>query len=198
MKAGKVVLVPVAAIEQHGPHLPLDADVVCCDGVARAAARLVQLVPDDVLVMPPIDNGYTAHVMDFPGGIAHACEMETAVYMHFDEDNVHKDKIADGDIEFNKLKSDFHCTGIFGFGPVSLTSWTASYCESGVPGAATLGTKEKGRRGVEEAPSQLARWLNEFKTRPSPPRGDHHAVTPTMPMPWGQPERPTGAGDVHG
>ena len=112
--------------------------------------------------------------------------------------NVHKDKIADGDIEFNKLKSDFHCTGIFGFGPVSLTSWTASYCESGVLGAATLGTKEKGRRGVEEAPSQLARWLNEFKTRPSPPRGDHHAVTPTMPMPWGQPERPTGAGDVHG
>ena len=61
----KVVLVPIGSTE-HGPHLPLDVDVVCPKGVAHAAARLI---PDQMLVMPPIVHGYTAHVMDFPGTI---------------------------------------------------------------------------------------------------------------------------------
>ncbi len=64
--AGKVVIVPVGSIEQHGPHLPLDVDCVCPRGVAMHAAPLVA---DRVLVMPTIVHGYTAHVMDFPGTI---------------------------------------------------------------------------------------------------------------------------------
>jgi len=64
--AKKVVVVPIGSTEQHGPHLPLDVDVVCPSGVAHAAARLI---PDEVLVMPPIVHGYTGHVMDFPGTI---------------------------------------------------------------------------------------------------------------------------------
>ena len=35
--AGKVPVVPVGSIEQHGPHLPLDVDCVCPTGVAMAA-----------------------------------------------------------------------------------------------------------------------------------------------------------------
>ena len=34
----KVVVAPVGSIEQHGPHLPLDVDVVCPLGVAHHAA----------------------------------------------------------------------------------------------------------------------------------------------------------------
>ena len=66
VQATKVVVVPIGSIEQHGPHLPLDVDVVCPVGVAHHAARLI---PDQVLIMPPIIHGYTAHVMDFPGTI---------------------------------------------------------------------------------------------------------------------------------
>lgn len=36
----KVCLVPCGAIEQHGPHLPLDVDVVCPQGIAQGAGRL--------------------------------------------------------------------------------------------------------------------------------------------------------------
>src|SRR5262245_26115953 len=32
-----VALLPVAAIEQHGPHLPLSTDAVINDGIVRAA-----------------------------------------------------------------------------------------------------------------------------------------------------------------
>ena len=62
--AGRVVVCPVGSTEQHGPHLPLDVDVVCPCGIAAAAARRI---PEEVLVMPPFVHGYAAHVMDFPG-----------------------------------------------------------------------------------------------------------------------------------
>lgn len=32
---GKVCIVPCGAVEQHGPHLPLDVDLVCPTGVAQ-------------------------------------------------------------------------------------------------------------------------------------------------------------------
>src|SRR4051794_19083297 len=60
------VVVPIGSIEQHGPHLPLDVDMLEVTTVAQAAARLI---PNDVLVLPTQVNGYTGHVMDFPGTI---------------------------------------------------------------------------------------------------------------------------------
>ncbi len=38
----------------------------------------------------------------FPGGCAHACELETSVYMYLDPDNVRKDKIANGTISLQR------------------------------------------------------------------------------------------------
>jgi len=62
--AGKVPIIPVGSIEQHGPHLPLDVDCVLPRGVAMHAA---EQIPDQVLILPTLVVGYTAHVMDFPG-----------------------------------------------------------------------------------------------------------------------------------
>ena len=42
VKQERVVICPVGSTEQHGPHLPLDVDVVCPRGVAEAAARLIR------------------------------------------------------------------------------------------------------------------------------------------------------------
>ena len=275
--AGRVVVCPVGSTEQHGPHLPLDVDVVCPCGIAAAAARRI---PEELLVMPPFVHGYAAHVMDFPGttnihwqhfidcivdigaslayhgfkkivflnghgsnapnldlaarrvnletdaeciacswwnllavdpdflpgwresrfpgGIAHACELETSVYLYLDEDNVRKERIADGEIAYHRHGSDFRYTDLFGHGPGTPVSWTASYSDSGVLGQASLATRDKGRRAVEEAARQLARMLAEFRALPRPPRGDHHATAPSMPMPWGQGEAPAARGGVHG
>ena len=63
---GKVCIVPCGAVEQHGPHLPLDVDLVCPSGVASGVGREI---PDKVLVLPVVAYGYTGHVMDFPGTI---------------------------------------------------------------------------------------------------------------------------------
>jgi len=63
---GQVCIVPCGAVEQHGPHLPLDVDLVCPTGIAAGAGRLI---PDKLLVLPVVAYGYTGHVMDFPGTI---------------------------------------------------------------------------------------------------------------------------------
>src|ERR1700734_1640229 len=66
VELGKVCILPVSAVEQHGPHLPLDVDVICPTEIARGAGRAI---PDKMLVLPTHCYGYTGHVMDFPGTI---------------------------------------------------------------------------------------------------------------------------------
>lgn len=41
LKDNLIALLPVGAMEQHGPHLPLTTDTILAEGVARRIARLV-------------------------------------------------------------------------------------------------------------------------------------------------------------
>src|ERR1700752_2221970 len=75
VELGKVCIVPCGAVEQHGPHLPLDVDLVCPTEIALAAARQVA---SKALVLPAIAYGYTGHVIDFPGAIN--CDFEHFVH----------------------------------------------------------------------------------------------------------------------
>lgn len=65
--ANRVVLLPVGAIEQHGPHLPVDVDnrivTWLCDEAARRR-------PDLVMSVPPIHYGFNTHNMGFPGTVS--------------------------------------------------------------------------------------------------------------------------------
>ncbi|MDA8455963.1 creatininase family protein [Acidovorax sp. GBBC 3334] len=65
--AGRTVAVlPVAAIEQHGPHLPLSVDTTLLQGVIDAALpRLPADLP--VLFLPPQNVGFSTEHTAFPG-----------------------------------------------------------------------------------------------------------------------------------
>ncbi len=63
-----VALLPVGAIEQHGPHLPLDTDSFDAEYLARAvAARCTDPKP---IVFPLIPYGVSYHHDDFAGTIS--------------------------------------------------------------------------------------------------------------------------------
>ena len=53
-----VVVLPVGAIEAHGPHLPLDTDVVIATAMARAGAQKLAARGHVVLILPAL--AYTA------------------------------------------------------------------------------------------------------------------------------------------
>ena len=122
----------------------------------------------------------------FPGGCAHACELETSMYLYLDGDNVRKDKIKNGSISFNKDNSPFNFVDLFQAGPATNISWTSSYSETGVLGEAELATAEKGKQAFEEAVKQLTKYVTWFKERPKDSRADHHRIPPTIPLPWNQ------------
>jgi len=66
----RVVLVqPLGAIEQHGPHLPLAVDAtIACETIGAACQRL----PDDLpcYVLPPLYYGKSNEHLGFPGTIS--------------------------------------------------------------------------------------------------------------------------------
>jgi creatinine amidohydrolase len=53
-------------LEDHGPHLPLDADSRIATEICR---RTAEQLPDEVVLLPTLVHGYTPHHMDFPGPI---------------------------------------------------------------------------------------------------------------------------------
>lgn len=96
-----------------------------------------------------------------PGGMAHACEMETSYYLHLDKSSVQMDK-AVKDIgyppsEFFGL--DFSKGGVASFTPV----W-ATFSKTGTLGDPTVATAEKGEKWLDAAADRLVRLVREFKT----------------------------------
>ena len=88
VKADAVVIIPVASIEQHGDHLPINTDTFDCVTIAERAAQSIEDFP--VLVTPPIWTGFSAMHITYPGTITlkwHTLinvltEVATSVYAH--------------------------------------------------------------------------------------------------------------------
>lgn len=67
VREDRIVLLPVGQVEQHGPALPLDTDMV---GIVKVCELASQKEPGLFVVMPPVYYGYSEHDRDFPGTIS--------------------------------------------------------------------------------------------------------------------------------
>jgi creatinine amidohydrolase len=64
-----LALLPVAAIEQHGPHLPLSTDALINDGIVRATLERLPAQPV-LLVLPPQSVGLSPEHTSFAGTLS--------------------------------------------------------------------------------------------------------------------------------
>lgn len=79
-----VAVLPVAATEQHGPHLPLSVDTTLVDGVIAAA--LPQLPANlPVLFLPTQQVGKSNEHLRFPGTLSLSAETLIRVWMELGE-----------------------------------------------------------------------------------------------------------------
>ena len=82
--ASTVAVLPVAATEQHGPHLPLSVDQSIADGIiASALPRLPADLP--VLFLPTQQVGYSPEHVQFPGTLTLSSATVIATWIELGE-----------------------------------------------------------------------------------------------------------------
>jgi creatinine amidohydrolase len=240
----RVCLIPVATLEDHGPHLPLDTDLRLTWEICRRAA---ESAPDETLLLPAVPHGYSPHHMDFPGtitigwdtftrycvdigsslarhgfrrllylnghgsnqnlvetaarlvavehddvlaaaafhsssattlrtiaavresgpgGMAHACELETSMYLAIDPEAVDMTKAVDE----RGYPAGEHASMDWSDGPLKLMPWWSAFSRTGVQGDATKATAEKGRVLLDAAVAECVAYIRELREKPLPRR----------------------------
>jgi creatinine amidohydrolase len=64
-----VAIVPLGALEAHGPHLPLGTDIVIAEAMAQAGADLLSVRGLDVLLLPPLPVAPAPFARAFAGTV---------------------------------------------------------------------------------------------------------------------------------
>lgn len=246
-KQDPVVVLPIASVEDHGRHLPIDTDNFLIWSICEAAAKQLE---GKMLLMPLIPYGYETHHMDMPGtidiriehllhfvtdvtcsvarhgfsriliadghgsnmpildlaarrtiletnalcaafiwpslaadviasvresevpgGIAHACELETSVYLYLAEERVRMEEAVD---EMGMPESRFIWMDLMKGSPVLMMDHWTRFSRSGTYGQPRLATKEKGRIVFETVVKALVELVHEFHARPRNDRADMH------------------------
>lgn len=78
---GSVAILPVGAIEAHGPHLPLETDVIIAQAMARAAGARLAARGLRALVLPPLAYTAAPFAYGFAGTVSLRPETVTATML---------------------------------------------------------------------------------------------------------------------
>lgn len=109
------------------------------------------------------------------GGMLHADEYETSLYLAADEPAVHMDRAV---CEYEVPDSRYFWIDQFGGdGRITAARWIqpwSAFTESGVAGDATVASREKGERWLEAAAAGLAELVTEIHGREIRPPRDRH------------------------
>jgi creatinine amidohydrolase len=108
---------------------------------------------------------------EFPGGMAHGCELETSVLLYLRGDLVQFEK-AKRDINFQA--TEFFYWDLAAPSPVFFQEWFSRYSKTGTVGDPTRATREKGEKFVNAVVERMVALLKEFRARKIQPRVDHH------------------------
>jgi creatinine amidohydrolase len=106
------------------------------------------------------------------GGMAHACELETSVYLYLDRQRVQFEKATK---EIGMPASEFIWMDLLESSPVLLMDQWSRFSKSATSGDPTLATAKKGEIIFEAVVDALVRLAREFKNRPREDRRDFHA-----------------------
>jgi len=167
----------IVIVDGHGSNEHL------CEFIARRATLETEALVASTMWTNLVVKEFEGIRESGMGGAAHACELETSIYLYLAKDRVQMDKAKDhyggaADVEGSKY---LYVDLTKGWGPIKLIKWTSSSTPNGVSGAPTLATEKKGKVLLDAAANHLVAFVKEFKAMPDPVRVDHRAVKPKMP-----------------
>jgi creatinine amidohydrolase len=111
----------------------------------------------------------------YPGGVNHACEYETSIYLYLEPDGVQMD-LAVRDL---RVHTKYFYEDLLGGSPIRFTGWRSAQTKSGVGGDPTLATAEKGELIVAAAAQGLIEVALDFKEFPFGERENLLRTIPT-------------------
>jgi len=157
----------VLLVNGHGSNVPF-LDIAARNITIRsdAVAAMVSwwsLIPKELFT--------ELRESEFPGGMAHGCELETSVLLHLRGDLVQMDK-AERDISYTP--TEYFYWDLQSVSPVFFQEWFSRYSRTGTVGDPTKASEEKGRRFVEAVVARMKALILEFRDRQIQPRVDHH------------------------
>src|ERR671916_132054 len=160
---GRVPIVPIGTLEDHGRHLPIDTDVTLVEAAGSLVAASFYLVSErSARVIESVRDSDR-------GGMAHACELETSLYLHLQPEAVDMAQAVDE----RGYPAPGHAWMDWSDGPLKLMPWWSSFSESGVQGDATKATAAKGEALFEAATEEIATYVTELRSLPLPRRKEH-------------------------
>jgi creatinine amidohydrolase len=65
-----VAILPIGALEAHGPHLPLATDILIAEAMARTGAEKLAVRGMDILMLPALAYTPAPFAADFPGTLS--------------------------------------------------------------------------------------------------------------------------------
>jgi creatinine amidohydrolase len=147
----------------HGSNIPL----------VEMAARLVSLEHPDVLAAAVFyltseeGSRIIAETRDSErGGMGHACELETSIYLAIEPGAVEMDRAVDE----NSYPEGPNAWMDWSDGPLKIMPWWSSFSRTGIQGDATKGTAEKGRVLLDAAVAECVEFVRELRQKPLPRR----------------------------
>jgi creatinine amidohydrolase len=157
----------ILIVNGHGSNVPfLD---IAARNITNHSAAICAMVPWWNLV--PKDLLRQLRESEFPGGMAHGCELETSVLLYLCGHLVQMDK-AEKDIPVQR--SEFFYWDLQQPSPVFFQEFFSRYSRTGTCGDPTKATVEKGRQFVQAVVEQMIRVIRDLRRRVIEPRVDHH------------------------
>ncbi|HUS05765.1 MAG TPA: creatininase family protein [Bryobacteraceae bacterium] len=157
----------ILLVNGHGSNVPfldiaarnitLQSDAIC------AMASWWSLIPK-----PLFDE---LRESEYPGGMAHGCELETSVLLYLRPDLVQFEK-AERDITFTP--SEHFYWDLQAPSPIFFQEWFSRYSRTGTVGDPTKATRDKGEKFVNAVAERMVRLIQEFRAREIAARVDHH------------------------
>jgi creatinine amidohydrolase len=168
----------IVIVDGHGSNEHL------CEFIARRATLETDALVASTMWTNLAVEAFEAVRESGPGGAAHACELETSAYLYLEPGRVQMDKAQDhyGGAAGKEGSKFLHVDLTKGIGPMKVVRWTSSATPTGVSGAPTLATREKGKATIEGAAQNLADFVREFRAMEKGERRDHRAAPAAAPV----------------
>jgi creatinine amidohydrolase len=160
----------VLIVNGHGSNAPL-AELVARKVVLETGIICAAMSPNAAIDPTLSEPTLSQMRRSAPGGVAHACEYETAMMLHLRPDLVQMEHAVR---EIGQLKLEFFNWDYPEPSVLHWQDWWSRMSESGVCGDPTVATAEFGRALFETTVENFVRLVREFRTIPVRPRQERH------------------------